>query len=188
VERVAIGAVLGAFGLLACSGGALDIGDDAGDAPDPLDVASDAEVFSAAAVAAAQEACGALPPDLRWTTYTQAELRSDLAGGWLFCHDIAPPEDIRSFQFTADGHWYTLASDGDGGLRRETTGDAGGRIGYEGTYTFDNASGMPSGTDGPAVYLVTSGVPWFHPEFTGRLLQMNWLVDGAQVTCVRIDP
>ena len=184
--RLAIGAGLGASWVRGCSaGGVLDIGRNAGGergAASPV-----VTEFSAAAVQKAREMCAYINMDSRWTSYSQAELRSDITGGWLLCH-FRSTEDARSFQFTADGHWYTLADDGDGGLRRKSSGDAGGLIGYEGAYTFSDERGKPSGPDGPAVYLATEGITWFHPEFTGRLMSMNRVTDGSQDTCVLIEP
>jgi hypothetical protein len=185
VARVAIGAGLVASCVAGCSGGVLAIGSD--DAGEPPDAAPAPEVFTAGAVAAARSMCALLPADTRWTSYTQDALRSDIAGGWLLCY-WRSPADARSFEFTADGRWYTLVDDGSGGLRRESSGDAGGLIGYQGTYSFADVKGEPSGTDGLAVYLATNGVNWFHPEFTGRLMTMNWATDGSQDTCVRIGP
>jgi hypothetical protein len=106
------------------------------------------------------------------------------------------PEDARSFQFTADGHWYTLVGDEDGGLKRgvlaaqdlPSPGYDGGPIGYQGTYAFRDLNGQPPGPDGSAVYVATNGVTWFHPEFTDRLMTMNWVTDGSQDTCVLIEP
>lgn len=184
--RLAIAASLGASCLLGCSaGGVLDIGSN--DAGDACEASPAPTVFSAAAVQKAREMCAYLPMDSRWTNYLQAELRSHITGGWLLCY-WRSPEDARSFEFTADGHWYTLVDDGHGGLKRTSSGDAGGLIGYQGAYSFSDERGQPSGPDGLAVYLATNGVTWFHPEFTGRLMSMNWVTDGSQDTCVLIEP
>ena len=64
----------------------------------------------------------------------------------------------------------------------------GGAIGYEGTYSFQDMYGNPSGPGGPAVYVATHGVTWFHPEFTAPLMSMSWATDGSQDTCVLIEP
>jgi hypothetical protein len=185
IDRAAIGAGLLASCVAACSGGVLAIGSD--DAGNPADAAPGPQAFSRDAVAAARSMCALLPADTRWTSYTQATLRSDIAGGWLLCY-WRSPQDARSFEFTADGRWYTLVDDGNGGLRRESSGDGGGPIGYQGTYSFSDVKGDPTGPDGLAVYLATNGIDWFHPEFTGRLMTMNWATDGSQDTCVRIEP
>lgn len=184
--RLSIGAGLGVSCLLGCSaGGVLDIGSN--DAGNPSEASPAPTVFSAAAVQKAREMCAYIDRDPRWTTYSQAELRSDLTGGWLLCY-FRSTEDERSFQFTADGHWYTLADDRDGGLRRTSSGDAGGLIGYQGAYSFSDGMGRPSGPDGPAVYLATNGVTWFHPEFTGPLMSVNFVTDASENIYVHIEP
>ncbi len=191
--RIAIGVGLGASCLVGCSGGVLDVG--SADASLALQATPAPEVFSAAAVGKARQLCTLPPSDIRWTQYAQADLRADLTGGWLLCY-WRSPEDARSFQFTADGHWYTLVGDEDGGLKRgvpaaqdlPSPGYDGGPIGYQGTYTFRDLNGQPLGPDGSAVYVATNGVTWFHPEFTDHLMTMNWVTDGSQDTCVLIEP
>jgi hypothetical protein len=192
--RITIGLGLATASILSCSGGVLDVGrSDGGDGtgiPVP-----EVSVFSAASVAKARSLGMLLGPDNRWTSYAQADLRADLVGGWLLCY-WRSVEDKRSFQFTADGHWYTLVDDGDGGLKRgqlmgadlPSPGYDGGAIGYEGTYSFQDLNGNPSGPGGPAVYVATHDVTWFHPEFTGPLMSMSWATDGSQDTCVLIEP
>jgi hypothetical protein len=187
--RVAIG--LGASCLLGCSGGVLDVG--SGDAGDPREAAPAVSVFSAAAVARAHQLCPDpkhLPTDPNVMSYAQADLRSELTGGWLLC-SFRARQDAQSFQFTADGHWYTLVGDGDGGLRRAGPGYDGGAIGSGGPYTFQDGYFRPSGPGGPALYVATNGVTWFHPEFTpdgpARLMFMNF-TDMSQDTCVLIGP
>lgn len=193
--RITIGLALATCSLLGCSGGALDVGDSDGGGLDTGAPAPEVTVFSATAVAKARQLCAYIGPDNRWTSYAQADLRSDLVGGWLLCY-WRSRDDARLFQFTADGHWYTLVDDGDGGLKRgpltgsqlPSAGYDGGAIGYEGVYTFRDGEGNPSTSDGPAVYVATRGVTWFHPEFTGPLMSMNWATDGSQDTCVLVEP
>jgi hypothetical protein len=198
--RIAIGMGLGASCLLGCSGGVLDVG--SSDASLALQAASVPEVFSAAAVDRARQLCAPPPNTLPWTVYeSQADLRASLTGGWLVCSWLAP-QDARSLEFTADGHWYTLVPDEDGGLGRappttqelpipdSDAGSDGGAIGFQGTYTFRDGSGEPSAADGRAAFVATRGLLWFHPEFTqltGRLMTMNWLTDGSHDTCVFIE-
>jgi hypothetical protein len=192
-----ISLALGTSTLIACSGGVLDVGSSDGgdDRADGSVSVPDISVFNAAEVEKARKLCSYIPQDNRWTSYAQEALRSELVGGWLLCYWHAK-EDRRSFQFTADGHWYTLVDDGDGGLKRgplsgsalPSPGYDGGVIGYEGTYEFQGADGVPLGPDGLAVYVATRDVTWFHPEFTEPLMLMNWLTDGSQDTCVRIEP
>jgi hypothetical protein len=189
--RITIGLGLAAF-LVGCSGGVLEVGSsDGGDgAGIPVPEVS---VFSAAAVAKARARCASIDEN-RWTSYAQADLRRDLAGGWLVCA-YRPLEDDRSFQFTLDGHWYSLVDDGDGGLKRDqlmgadlpSPGYVAGAIGYEGPYAFQDMSGNPVGPDGQAVYVATRGITWFHPEFTGPLMLMSW-TDSSAETCVLIEP
>ena len=184
--RIAMGLGIGASCLLGCSGGALDVGSN--DASLALQVAPTPEAFSAEAVSKARKLCKRVFDD-NWTIYAQSDLRASLTGGWLLCYFQAP-EDARSFQFTADGHWYTLIGDEDGGLKRRTPspGDDGGAVGYQGTYTFQEGNGEPSGADGSAVFVATNGVRWFHPEFTGDLMFMGWATDTSRDTLVLIGP
>jgi hypothetical protein len=123
-------------------------------------------------------------------SYTQAQLRSDLVGGWLECYGNGAPEDLTSFQFTADGHWYTLVDDGNGGLTRgQWTGYARPPIGWDGTYTFRDDQTNPSAPDGLVVYVATAGVTWFHPEFASRVMSMTWLIEPMpKLGYVLIDP
>jgi hypothetical protein len=196
--RIPIGLTLATCCLAGCSGGALDVGEsDGGDDRSAVPVA-EVTVFSKASVENASQLCtvsrnnsalilGSLKS--LWTSYPEAALRSDLAKGWLVCFGAAPDGDKRSFQFTADGHWYTLVDDGNGGLKRgQVAGDAGGQIGYNGTYTFRDSSNNPSEPDGSAVYVATAGARWFHPEFVGPVMSMYWATDGANLSCVVIDP
>jgi hypothetical protein len=212
--RFAIG--VGAWCLLGCSGGVLDIG--SSDAGDPREASPEVSPpiteFSAAAVEKARELCAlAKPKDSGWTSYDQSALRANLTGGWLLCHYLSSvPADVRSFEFTADDHFYTLGDDGAGGLARVSLGDAAAPIGSQGTYAFLATDQKPSVPGGLAVYVAGNGMPWFHPEFTirvrsgapdrsafgalipplrngaGYLMTMYFRTDGSQDTCVRIDP
>jgi hypothetical protein len=185
--RVAMGLGIGASCVLGCSGGVLDVG--SADASVALQAAPTPPAYSAEAVSKARKLCKEVFDD-NWTIYAQSDLRASLTGGWLLCH-YQSPEDERSFQFTADRHWYTLVSDQDGGLQRGTPTDPdydGGPIGYQGTYTFQDGNGEPSGADGSAVFVATNGVRWFHPEFTENLMLMGWATDGSRDTCVLIGP
>ncbi len=190
--RIAMDLGIGASCVLGCSGGVLDVG--SADASVALQAAPAPEAFSGEAVSKARQLCKQVIDD-NWTLYAQSDLRASLTGGWLLCYYQAP-EDARSFQFTADGHWYTLVADQDGGLTRGTPaaqdlpspGYDGGPIGYQGTYEFQDGNGEPSGADGPAVFVATNGVRWFHPEFTENLMLMGWATDGSRDTCVLIGP
>ena len=157
--------------------GSSDGGDDRADGPVSV---PDISVFNAAEVEKARKLCSYIPQDNRWTSYAPETSAVRTRGGMAPLL-LAAAEDQRSFQFTADGHWYTLVDDGDGGLKRgQLSGSAlpspgydGGVIGYEGTYEFQGADGVPSGPDGSAVYVATRGVTWFHPEFTEPLMLMT---------------
>jgi len=186
--RFAIGVGFGASYLLGCSGGVLDVG--SSDAGDPRQASPAPSAYSAAAVQRARQRCTPVSPIYPWKSYPQPDLKSELTGGWLLCYWLAPA-DARSFQFTADGHWYTLVDDGEGGLKRAGPGYDGGPIGSQGTYTFRDGNGEPSGPNGAAVFVATEGTLWFHPEFTeltGRMMSMNFLTDGTHDTCVLIEP
>ena len=194
--RFAIGIGLGASCVLGCSGGVLDVGGSDPDACVPREASptdSDVTVFSAAAVEKAHQLCpdpNHLPKNIGWRTYPQADLRSELTGAWLLCYHQAP-QDQWSFQFTADGHWYTLVGDDDGGLRRAGLGYDGGAIGSGGPYTFLDGNRKPSGPGERALYVAISAETYFRPEFSpdcpARLLSMSFS-DTSQNLCVFIGP
>jgi hypothetical protein len=104
-------------------------------------------------------------------------LRSDLSGEWAVCAFGGPGVRIRSFRFTADGHWSILFDDGGGGVSRSPVGseaplipgyDAG-AAGYEGTYVLLGNDGQPPSPDGGLVSLVSASrasSSWFRPTFT----------------------
>ena len=91
---------------------------------------------------------------VNWATYAPAELRSDLSGEWNVCTFVNTGVHIRSFRFTADGHWTVLFDDGDGGVTRSPVGsqapiipgyDAGAAGSREPTCFWDNDGQPPSG-------------------------------------------
>jgi hypothetical protein len=194
--QVTIGLGIGASLLFGCSGGVLNVGsNDAG-------ASSDRD----AAIERASEVCALLKTDtdtwatvqrqaLPYTVYAPQKLRQDLSGEWAVC--TFSNAGIRSFQFTADGHW-TLHFDGDGGLKGSPDGPPplagpGSYAGFteaDGTYTLQDSDGGGSG-DGGAVFVGTSS-PWFRPSFTtvmggGRVMVMSF-IGSSQDTCAFVGP
>jgi hypothetical protein len=210
--RTALGVAAATAFLLACNDGVLDIGSDDGGGGDPIAPNFEPTAYDAAAVTNARALCDPSSPDYQtmieqavhtFTIYPAAELRSQLAGGWLLC-SWGTANDARSLQFTIDGYWYTLVDDGFGGLRRAPPGTApdanDASIGEEGTYTFLDRNRQPAASNGKTtLYVANDGAVWFHPEFmmlgaappnrpmAGPLMMMNF-DDLSQDVCAFVGP
>lgn len=125
-------AFLAAFSLAGCSGTVLD-GGTVSDEPVPPSGAAptNAPPFDAATTSAAAARCG--EPQGGVAKYeTVEQLSKLLVGAWLACPSTGTTSNVLSrgalgYEFTHDGKFFVLVSDGNGGIVRsgklEDTGD-----------------------------------------------------------------
>jgi hypothetical protein len=194
--QVTIGLGMAASLLLGCSGGVLNIGsNDAGASSDRATTTESASEVCALLGMPDTLSAAVLRDSFNWTTYSPAELRSDLSGEWNVCALGGPGVRIRSFRFTADGHWTIRFDDGDGGESRSPVGSEAplipgyeaGAAGYEGTYVFQDKGPFSDGGPVSLVSASSTSSSWFRPTFTtvmGQRVMVMTFAAEFQGICV----
>jgi hypothetical protein len=132
--------------LAGCSGKTtLDVGSNHAASTAPTIPVAHPPPYDAATVAAAKAACDAPHGPIDPAT-TASETKARLEGAWFACSSSQPEfYPPTSIELLADGHWYDLEPDANGGLTRSQG------IDHEGTYSAGDPSfsADPTGLTGP---------------------------------------